>query len=59
MSAALARITYFFLEDLHQFPGAVYELYTFGEPRVGNKVFADFMNSETIILALELWQGKV
>lgn len=45
LGGAIARLTCFFLNDLKQFPGAAYELYTFGEFRVGNIPFAEYMNS--------------
>lgn len=47
----MARLMYFFLEDNKQFPKVTYELYTYGEPRVGNKYFADFMNRQSITTA--------
>lgn len=47
----MARLFTFFLLQLKQFPGAVYELYTCGELRVVNKHFADFMNSQPITTA--------
>lgn len=51
LGGAMARITQFLLLYLDQFPGCTYELYTYGEPRVGNKAFADFMNNQTITTA--------
>lgn len=45
LGGAIARCTCFFLNDRNQFPGAAYELYTFGEFRVGNIPFAEYMNS--------------
>ncbi len=51
LGAAMARMTSFFLIDRKQFGNATYELYTFGEPRVGNKPFAEFMNSLNITTA--------
>ncbi|XP_037050915.1 lipase-like [Bradysia coprophila] len=45
LGGAIARMTCFFLNDRKQFPGAAYELYTFGEFRVGNIPFAEYMNS--------------
>lgn len=47
----MARIMYFFLEDNKQFPNVEYELYTYGEPRVGNKHFANFINQQRITTA--------
>lgn len=44
LGAAMARITQYFFILLKQFPNATYEVYTYGEPRVGNKYFADFIN---------------
>ncbi|XP_037038648.1 lipase-like [Bradysia coprophila] len=51
LGGAMARLIYFFLEDCKQFPEVTYELYTYGEPRVGNRYFADFMNSRSITTA--------
>lgn len=51
LGAAMARVTYFFLEDTKRFPKTKYELYTYGEPRVGNYAFADFMNNQNIVSA--------
>lgn len=51
LGGAIARLTYFFLEDTKQFPNVAYELYTYGEPRVGNKYFADYMNRQSITTA--------
>lgn len=48
LGGAMARLTYFFFSDNKQFPTVTYELYTYGEPRVGNKYFADFINSQSI-----------
>ena len=48
LGGAMARLTQFFMLTLEQFPGATYECYTFGEPRSGNKAFADYMNTQTI-----------
>lgn len=48
MGGAIARIMYFFFVNNEDFPSAEYELYTYGEPRVGNKAFADFMNHQNI-----------
>ncbi len=45
LGATMARLTCFFLNDRKQFVNATYELYTFGEFRVGNKPFAEYMNS--------------
>lgn len=45
LGGAAARITTFFMKYLDQFPGKTYELYTYGEPRAGNKAFVDYMNS--------------
>lgn len=50
LGGAMARQTYFFLDDRNQFP-VNYELYTYGEPRGGNKAYADYMNSRTIFSA--------
>lgn len=47
----MARLTTFFILFLKQFPGKKLELYTYGEPRVGNKGFADFMNAQSITTA--------
>lgn len=51
LGGAMARLTYFFMEENKQFPKVQYELYTYGEPRVGNKHFADFMNTRCITTA--------
>lgn len=51
LGAAMASITLFFLKDLNRFPGVAYELYTYGEPRLGNMDFAKFMNAQTITSA--------
>lgn len=51
LGAATARLTLFFFLQLKQFVNAVYELYTYGEPRVGNKQFVDFFNSQNIVSA--------
>lgn len=51
LGAAMARLMYFFLEDNKQFPFVAYELFTYGEPRVGNKYFAEFMNRQPIVTA--------
>lgn len=51
LGAAVARLTCFFLIERNQFHGATYELYTFGEFHVGNKPFAEYMNSLTITRA--------
>ncbi|XP_037039210.1 lipase-like [Bradysia coprophila] len=51
LGGAMARLTYFFLEDNKQFPSVVYELFTYGEPRVGNVYFAEFMNNQPIVIA--------
>lgn len=51
LGAAMARLTFFFLKDRNQFNNATYELYTFGEFRVGNKPFAEFMNSQNMTSA--------
>lgn len=47
----MARVTQLFLVKLNQFPGATYEVYTYGEPRVGNKAHADFVNNQSITTA--------
>ncbi|XP_037038368.1 lipase-like [Bradysia coprophila] len=51
LGGAMARITYFFFADRNLFPGVEFELYTYGEPRVGNKYFAEFMNCQPITTA--------
>lgn len=51
LGGSMARITTFFILYLNQFPGKKLELYTYGEPRSGNKGFADFMNAQTITTA--------
>lgn len=51
LGGAMARLAYFFLKDTNQFPTVTYELYTYGEPRVGNKPFAELMNSQPITTA--------
>lgn len=38
LGAAMARVTEFYF---NQFPGVKYEVYTFGEPRSGNKAYVD------------------
>jgi len=59
LGAAMARIMYFFLEDTNQFPTVTYALYTYGEPRVGNKYFANFMNSQPITTARVVARGDI
>ncbi|XP_037049534.1 lipase-like [Bradysia coprophila] len=51
LGGAMARLTAFFIKINYQFPGATIELYTYGEPRVGNKAFADYCNSWNILSA--------
>lgn len=51
LGGAMARMTTFFILYLKQFPGKRLELYTYGEPRVGNMNFADFMNAQNITTA--------
>ncbi|KAG4079712.1 hypothetical protein HA402_009098 [Bradysia odoriphaga] len=48
LGGAIARLTYFFFIDRRLFPSVKFELYTYGEPRVGNKYFAEFMNRQPI-----------
>ncbi len=50
LGGAMARVMYFFLEVNKQL-NVKYELYTYGELRVGNKHFADFMNRQGITTA--------
>lgn len=47
----MARITLFFFLHLNQYPSCTYEIYTYGEPRVGNKAFVDFMNNQALTAA--------
>ncbi|KAJ6632650.1 Lipase [Pseudolycoriella hygida] len=51
LGGAIARIIYYFLADSKTFPSSTFELYTYGEPRVGNINFADFMNCQQITTA--------
>lgn len=51
LGGALARITTFLILYLEQFPGTNLEVYTYGEVRVGNKGFVDFMNAQNITTA--------
>ncbi len=51
LGGAMSRLTTFFILYLKQFPGTQLELYTYGEPRSGNKGFADFMNAQNITTA--------
>ncbi|KAJ6648388.1 Lipase [Pseudolycoriella hygida] len=51
LGGAMARVTQFYFLALNQFPGAIYECYTFGEPRSGNRAYADYMNSQHITTA--------
>jgi len=59
LGGAMARVTFFFLKDLNQFPCTTYELYTYGEPRVGNKAFAKFMTSQNITSARVVARGDI
>jgi hypothetical protein len=59
LGAAMARLTQFYLLALNQFPGADYECYTYGEPRSGNRAFADFMNKQTIKTARVVNNGDI
>jgi len=45
LGAAMAAITTFKLITNNTFPGSSYELYTYGEPRMGNLAFATKFNS--------------
>lgn len=45
LGAAMARVTQYFLISTNQFPDAIYEIYTYGEPRNGNKYYADYLNN--------------
>lgn len=47
----MARVTQYYFTILKQFPSAALEVYTYGEPRVGNKYFADFINEQKIVTA--------
>lgn len=51
LGGAMARLTYFFIDINSQFPGSTTELYTYGEPRVGNIAFADYFNNLDILSA--------
>lgn len=51
LGGAMARMTEFFFLHLNQFPGTIYEVYTYGEPRVGNVHFADYINKQKITTA--------
>jgi len=44
LGGALATMTLFFFKYLDQLPGVKMSLVTFGEPRSGNKVYADYLN---------------
>lgn len=60
LGGAMARVTQLFFIYLNQFPGTVYEIYTYGEPRVGNVHFADYINMQNItsarIVNRYIWQ---
>lgn len=51
LGGAMARLTAFFIKRNFQFTGTTIELYTYGEPRVGNRAFADYFNNWDIISA--------
>lgn len=51
LGGALARITTFLILYLEQFPETKLEVYTYGEVRVGNKGFVDFMNAQNMTTA--------
>lgn len=51
LGAAMARVFQFYLLALNQFPGAAYKCITFGEPRSGNRPYADYMNAQGITTA--------
>ncbi|KAJ6632995.1 Lipase [Pseudolycoriella hygida] len=48
LGAAMARVTQFLFLHLNQFPGITMEVYTYGEPRSGNKYYVDFLNSQNV-----------
>ncbi|XP_037037057.1 lipase-like [Bradysia coprophila] len=48
LGGAMARVTQFLLLHLKQFPGISMEVYTYGEPRSGNKDYVDFLNNQTV-----------
>lgn len=48
LGGCMAIITAFFLTHRGQFTGVEYSLYTYGNPRVGNKGFVDYMNTLNI-----------
>lgn len=45
LGAAMARITQYFFHSTEQFPNTKIEVYTYGEPRNGNKAYVDYMNN--------------
>lgn len=47
----MAKIFLFYLLVLDQFPGAAFVCVTYGEPRSGNKPYADFMNAQNVTMA--------
>jgi len=51
LGAIMAAITTFKLITNNTFPGFSYELFTYGEPRVGNLTFATQFNSWSIASA--------
>lgn len=51
LGGAMASLTYYFITYRQLFPNATFEVYTYGEPRVGNKYFADFMNCQRMVTA--------
>jgi len=59
LGGAMARQTLFELITQKTFPGVRYALYTYGEPRGGNKAYADFFNKLSIPGARVVNNGDV
>lgn len=51
LGGAIARCFQFYYLYNNQFAGVLMEVYTFGEPRSGNKYWADFLNNQPITTA--------
>ncbi|KAJ6635787.1 Lipase, partial [Pseudolycoriella hygida] len=51
LGGAMARITQYFLHFLNPFADVKLEVYTYGEPRSGNKDFVDYLNGKTDVTA--------
>lgn len=51
LGGSMASLFVFFMSSLNQFPGTNYVLATYGQPRTGNKGYANYMNALTIPMA--------